>query len=205
MSSKAHIVKVPSGAERPPGSDLPFLEKTNFTYSKNLFYLRLILESVMIALVWVTISPMFLDVPLEWMIGILALFFIYLVLSALSPFLTSHTLSSRELVVRQGLYFKATIPIDDIRSVGVTDEFVFTGVKFAVMEQKIYVTGSRHGLVSIELERQRRFAFALGKLAKVIIIDLKNRQEFVEFLTQQLEARRSPTPASPDQSSLSQS
>ncbi len=205
MSSKAHIVRVPLRAEEAPDSILPFLEETNFPYSKNLFYLRFVLESVMIALVWITISPMFLDVSLGWMIGILTLFFVYLFLSALSPFLTSHTLSSRELVIRQGWYFKATIPIDDIISVTATDEFVFTGVKFAVMDQKVYVTGSRHGLVRIEMERQRRFAFALGKLAKIIIIDLENRQKFIELLTQQLEARQPPTPASPDQLSSSQS
>jgi hypothetical protein len=205
MSPKAHIVRMPSEVGRKPDSEMPFLGSVDFSYSKNLFFLRLILETVMIALVAVTISPLFLDVPLAWMAGILALLSVYIFFSAVSPFLTSHTLTPYEMIVRQGWYFKATIPIEDIESIEPTDEFVFTGVKFSIMDQKVYVTGSRHGLVKITLKRRRRFIFALGKLAKVVIIDLNNRQRFMELANKVLEPREPLIPASPDQSFLLQS
>ena len=205
MNPKAHIVRMPSEAGREPDSEMPFTGIMSFSYSKSLFFLRLILETIMIALVAVVISPMFLDVPVAWMAGILALLCIYILFSAVSPFLTSHTLTPYELIVRQGWYFKATIPIEDIESIEPTDEFVFTGVKFSLMDQKVYVTGSRRGLVKITLKRRRRFIFALGKLAKVVIIDLNNRQRFMELATKVLESHEPSIPASQDQSFLLQS
>ncbi len=205
MNPKAHIVRVPSEVGREPDSERPFMGPMNFSYSKNLFFLRLILETVMIALVAVVISPMFLDVPVAWMAGILALLGIYIFFTAISPFLTSHTLTPHELIVRQGWYFKATLPIEDIESIEPTDEFVYTGVKFSITDQKVYVTGSRRGLVKITLRRRRRFIFALGKLAKVVIIDLNNRQRFMEMARQVLESGQPSIPASQDQSFLLQS
>lgn len=202
MSPKAHLVRMPSETGRTLDSEMPFLGSVNFSYSKNLFFLRLILETIMITLVAITISPLFLDVSLAWAAGILALLAAYVFFSAVSPFLTSHTLTPRELIVRQGWYFKSTIPIEEIESIEETDEFVFTGVKFSIMDQKVYVTGSRRGLVRITLKRRRRFIFALGKLAKIIIVDLKNRQRFMELANQILESRQSFTPANQDQSFL---
>ncbi len=205
MTAKAHIIRVPSEAGRTSESLIPSLESVNFPYFKTLFHLRLVLVSVMIALVGITISPLFLDVPLNWTAGILGLLFVYLFFSAISPFLTSHTLTAEELILRQGWYFRAVVPLDEIESVEKTREFVFTGVKFSILDNKIYVAGSRRGLVKIMLKEARRFVFALGKLANEILIDVRDSDRFVELMNERLGFHRRPIPANQDLSSWLQS
>jgi len=205
MKSRAHIVRVPSDAEEVPSSSLSLPGKVDFAYSKNLFYLRLILQTIMIALVGLTVSSLFLDVPLLWAAAILAILVAYLLFSAITPFLTSHTMTSEELILRQGWYFRARIPVDEIESVEETSEFIMTGVKFSITGRKVYVAGSRNGLVRITLKKKRRFFLALGKLAQEIIIDVKNRPRFIELASEILDSRQAPIPSSPDQSFLLQS
>ncbi len=205
MKPRAHIVRVPSDTDRAPSTSLSLPEKVDFPYSKKLFQLRLILQTIMIALVGMAVSPLFLDAPLPWAAAILAILIAYLLISAVTPFLTSHTLTSEELILRQGLYFRTRIPFDEIESVEETSEFIMTGVKFSITGRKIYVAGSKRGLVRITLKRGRRFFLALGKLAQEIIIDVKNRPRFIGLLSEILESRQALIPSSPDQSSLLQS
>jgi hypothetical protein len=207
---KAHLVKMPAGQREelePPEvrldvesqvpSDLPV--RIDFSYSKSVFLQRLMLQTIILMLVIVLLSPFFLGVKLLYSAIIIVVYGTYMVISSISPVLTSHTLTSEKLVLRQGFYFITTIPIGDIESVETTDEASKTGVKFSVAYRKVYVTGSKFGLVKIRLKDPKRFAMVLGKMADEVIIDVDDRLRFVDLVNGFIEHRDAPILASPIQ------
>ncbi len=207
---KAHLVKIPAGqaeeleppevrveVEPRPPIDLP--RSVEFSYSKGVFLQRLVLQTIMAMLVVVLLSSFFLKIRLLSSAIILGLLGVYIVISSISPFLTSHTLTSEKLVLRQGWYFKTTIPVEDIESVETTDEPGKVGVKFSIAYRKVYVTGSKFGLVKITLKEPKRFAMVMGKRAEEVIIDMDDRLRFVEILNGFIQQRDAPILASPIQ------
>lgn len=210
--TKAHLVKMPVSTKEPeeppevPPKPVPIIpmdlpSRVDFSYSKRLFFQRFYLQILLIALVVLLVSPLFLDVPLIWAAVILTIFVVYFVLYSLSPLLTTHTLTPDNLILRQGLYFRSTIPLGEIDSVEEIEEYAKVGVKFALTHKKLYVTASRYGLVQIRIKEPKRFPLALGKEADTIVIDVENRLRFVELANLFLLRYETPTPASPDQSS----
>jgi hypothetical protein len=177
--------------------DLP--RSIDFSYSKSAFLQNLVFQTIIVMLVIVLLSSFFLDVKPVYSAIILTSFGVYIVVSTISPFLTSHTLTPEELVLRQGWYFKATIPLEDIKSVEPTDEPSKVGVKFSITYRKVYVAGSKFGLVNIKLKEPKRFALVLGKMADEVIIDVDERQRFIDLLTSFIEQRDAPILASPIQ------
>jgi len=157
------------------------------------------LQTIILMLVIVLLSPFFLGVKLLYSAIIIVVYGTYMVISSISPVLTSHTLTSEKLVLRQGFYFITTIPIGDIESVETTDEASKTGVKFSVAYRKVYVTGSKFGLVKIRLKDPKRFAMVLGKMADEVIIDVDDRLRFVDLVNGFIEHRDAPILASPIQ------
>jgi hypothetical protein len=177
--------------------DLP--RSIDFSYSKSAFLQKLVLQTIIVMLIIVLLSSFFLDVKPVYSAIILTLIGIYVVVSTISPFLTSHSLTPEELILRQGWYFKTTIPVKDIESVNTTDEPSKVGVKFSITYRKIFVAGSKFGLVNIKLKEPRRFALALGKVADEVIIDVDDRQRFIDLLKSFIEQRDAPILASPIQ------
>jgi hypothetical protein len=207
---KAHVVKMPARqaeeleppevhveVEPRPPIELP--QSAEFSYAKSAFLQRLVLQTIMVMLVGVMLSSFFLDLRLVYSAIILGLLGVYVVISSISPFLTSHTLTPEKLVLRQGWYFKTTIDLEDIESVEITDEPSKVGVKFSIVYRKVYVTGSRYGLVKINLKEPMRFAMVMGKMAEEVIIDVEDRLRFVEIMNGFIQRRDAPILASPIQ------
>lgn len=207
---KAHLVKMPAGQteeleppevrvemEPRPPIDLP--RSVEFSYSKGVFLQRLVLQTIMVMLVVVLLSSFFLDIKPLYSAIILGILGVYMVISSISPLLTSHTLTSEKLVLRQGWYFKTTIPVEDIESVETTDEPSKVGVKFSITHRKVYVTSSKFGLVKITLKEPTRFPMVMGKRAEEVIIDVEDRLRFVEVLDGFIQRRDAPILASPIQ------
>jgi hypothetical protein len=207
---KAHLVKMPAGRIddlQPPEVrvdmdldapiDLP--RSVDFPYSKSVFLQRLVLQVIVVMLVAVTLSPLFLGIKLLYSAAILGAILVYIVFSSLSPFLTSHTLTPEKLILRQGWYFITTIPIGDIESVETTEEPSKVGVKFSIAYRKVYVTGTKFGLIKIKLKDPKRFPMALGKNADEVIFDVQDRERFIELLNGFLGRRDAPILASPIQ------
>ncbi|MFQ5884050.1 MAG: PH domain-containing protein [Thermoplasmata archaeon] len=209
---EAHIVRMPAHrieTEEPSevlAHALPAIPEglpssSDFSYSKKLFLQRLVLQVVLLMLIVVLLSPLFLGISLLGSGAIVGLYAIFVVISSVSPFLTSHTLTPDHLILRQGWYFKTTIPTKDIDSVEKTEEYSKVGVKFALTRKRLYVTASRYGLVQIVLKEPKRFPLALGKKADEIVIDVERSSRFIELADYFLERYRTPIPASLDQSS----
>lgn len=209
--AKAHIVRMPAHKEtveapfRPTPETIPSYEvpptSEDFPYPKTLFWQRVLLQIILITVVAILLSPFFLNVPLPWSAIILGLFAIYLIISAISPLLTCHTLTTDNLIIRQGWYFRSTIPTKDIESVEEVEEYGKVGVKFSLTRRKLYVTASRYGLVRIRLKEPKRFPLALGKIADEIIIDVEKRPKFIELANHLIHQHEILIPASPVQRS----
>jgi len=209
---EAHIVRMPAQRieTEEPSKVLPHAlpdipeglpSSSDFSYSKRLFLQRLILQVILMMLIVLLLSPLFLGISLLASAAIVGLYAVYVVISSVSPFLTSHTLTPDHLILRQGWYFRTTIPTKDIDSVERTEEYSKVGVKFALTRRKLYVTASRYGLVQITLKEPRRFLLALGKKADEIVFDVERSSRFIELADHFLERYRTPIPASLDQSS----
>ncbi|UCD92086.1 MAG: hypothetical protein JSV43_07615 [Methanobacteriota archaeon] len=208
---KAHMVRVPAHKieseeheETKPGIRLTVPEdrilSRDFSYTKKLFLQRLVLQIILMALIAILLSPVFLNLDLPATAAVLGLYAVFLVVSSISPFLTSHTITPDHLILRQGWYFKVTIPIENIDEIEESDEFPKVGVKFALRQSKLYVTASRYGLVRIALKDAKRFPLALGKKAEEIVVDVEQASRFIELGNIFLERYREPIPASQDQS-----
>ncbi len=118
-----------------------------------------------------------------WLIvSILVLFVV-----GISPFLTDHELTDRELVLRQGLLFKAVIPLRDIRGVKEIDTGpAKTGVFFAYRGTSIYVTSQKSTLILVELRSMRRFRWALAKKADRVYFDVIDHSRLVRMLNERI-------------------
>lgn len=207
---KAHLVKMPAGqteeleppevrVEIEPRAPIDLPRSVEFSYAKSVFLQRLVLQTIMVMLVVLLLSSFFLNIRAVYSAIILGLLVVYIVISSISPFLTSHTLTSEKLVLRQGWYFKTTIPVEDIESAETTDEPSKVGVKFSIAYKKVYVTASRFGLVKITLKEPTRFPMVMGKRAEEVIIDVEDRLRFVEILNGFIQRRDAPILASPIQ------
>jgi hypothetical protein len=101
-----------------------------------------------------------------------------------SPTLTSHSIEDDVLVLRQGWYFKARIPLEDIKKVGRIEKGPKKiGVFFQPFSGAVHVTSRSEGLVSLKLNGMRRFALVLGKKADRVVFDVIDTDRLVERLT----------------------
>ncbi|MFW5914730.1 MAG: hypothetical protein ACOCSO_02935, partial [Thermoplasmatota archaeon] len=101
----------------------------------------------------------------------------------ISPLLTAHSLSGNELILRQGWYFRARIPLDNISSVRRLESGPRrTGVFFRVLRASMFVTTRRHDLLELELKEPQRFPWALNKRAGRVIFDTSDNRAFLRSL-----------------------
>ncbi len=101
-------------------------------------------------------------------------------LFAASPLLTEHWLTRSRLILRQGWYFRAILPLSDIESVGPADVGgPALGIHRPLGQRTLYVTGGRSGLVVVRLVRPRRFWQSFGLAASEIVFDVADRDAFL--------------------------
>ncbi len=97
-----------------------------------------------------------------------------------SPLLTEHWLTRSRLILRQGWYFRAILPLSDIESVAPAEVGgPALGIHRPLGQRTLYVTGGRSGLVVVRLARPRRFWQSFGLAASEIVFDVADRDGFL--------------------------
>ncbi|MFQ6128781.1 MAG: hypothetical protein ACE5QW_07770 [Thermoplasmata archaeon] len=159
--------------------------RQDFTYPKAFLFLRLaLLLMVVVALLMLT---SFFSLFGLWPIFFFSILLIYLVIVGVSPLLTNHWVTLTRLVLRQGLYFKVSIPYTDIESIETTNEAAKYGVRSSWLKEKVYIATSQRGLVSIRLRNPIRFFLILGKSARELIVSVNEHEKFVDAVRERME------------------
>ena len=157
-----------------------------FSYRKATFVPTAILLGVAMALLNI-VAYLYLSQDALSVVAWLFITLLLLFVVGISPFLTDHELTDRELILRQGLLFKAVIPLRDIRGVKEIDSGPSkTGVFFAYRGTSIYVTTQKSNLILIELRGARRFRWALAKKADRIYFNVNDQSRMVRMLTERI-------------------
>ena len=157
--------------------------RLTFECGRALAYGRLVAFAVLIALLSIVIgtSP---PASLEFVAAGGAVLAAVLFIFGISPLLTQHWLTRSRVILRQGWYFRAAIPLQGIRSIGSAEDLaphrVPLGIHRPLGRPTLFVTGGRTGLVRIVLARPRRFLQAFGLPASEIVFDVARPKEFLE-------------------------
>jgi len=157
-----------------------------FNYDKKMFYftaILLVLSLIFMFFVMIVIGP----VNIMWTAIIVILFIFILLVFGISPLITKHEIAEGKIILRQGLYFKAVVPIKNVKEMGFTDINVKKGIKFSITEPILYVTTSKINLIYIKLKRQRRFGYAWWKRADEIIFNIDNPKKFIDSVEEKME------------------
>ncbi len=161
-------------------------------YGKSQFIFNLFLLLVALALSIAVVVPILgVDIILFTILGLGT---IIVLVWGVSPLLTDHQLDEESLTLRQGWYFKASIPLDQIERVERVEKGpIRTGVFFKIIRSALYVTTRRTDLILIHLKQEKRFSWALGKKADRVVFDTKDNRRSIRLLDELREA----TPSSP--------
>jgi hypothetical protein len=158
-------------------------DRREFSYGRGFFAQRFVLFAVLVAFVLVFLSFLTLT-PTSWVAGIAVILIAYIVIWGLSPLLTSHILTRGLLTLRQGWYFRAFLPVRGIESAEAFDGDAPLGLRSSLARHRLFVTGSKVGLVLVRLKEPRRFWAVLGASADEIVFDVDSRDAFLEALRQ---------------------
>ena len=118
--------------------------------------------------------------PPSWLVGFVVIFGVYILVWGVSPFLTDHWLTTTRLILRQGWYFRGTFPLREIASLGKFDGEGPLGLRAQVGRRRLFVTGSKVGLLTLRLRRPRRFWAVLGAEVDEIVFDVDSPDTFLE-------------------------
>jgi membrane protein YdbS with pleckstrin-like domain len=160
-----------------------------FTYSKRPFIANLVL--LVVVLITIIYLLLTINADLLTLMAIVIMGFVFLTVLGISPWFTDHELEDEALLLRQGWYFRARIPLSDIRAIErVPRGPSRTGVYFRLSSPTLYVTTRRKDLAEIVLREKHPFIWALGKKADRIVFDA----EELDALVRSIEARLSLSP-----------
>lgn len=121
----------------------------------------------------------------SWLLGF-ALFFIAAVLiTMVTPMFTQHEIDTNEIMLGQGMIFKAVFPLSQIEAVDIYSRKPGIFGLFST-RGRIVLASSNKGLVRIKLNHKRRFGMLLLRQADEIIIDLEKPEEFVKLANEYL-------------------
>jgi hypothetical protein len=157
-----------------------------FDYDKKMFYFTTILLFLSLIL---TLFVMLVIVPVDitWISIITILFISILLVFGISPLLTKHQIAEDKIILKQGLYFKAVVPLGNIRDVKSTDINAKIGIKFSLTKPILYVTTSKINLISIKLKKRKRFGYAWWKRADEIIFNVDDPKGFIKLVEEKME------------------
>lgn len=158
--------------------------RQDFSYPKGFLYLRLVLVFILLALLIMII--LIFGIFGAWSALLLVMITVYLVIVGISPFFTYHWVTLARLVLRQGLYFKVSIPYSDIEEIHQTNEVAKYGVSASWTKRKVYIATSQHGLVLIKLRKPIRFLLVLGRSANEMIISVDEPERFVDAVQERM-------------------
>jgi hypothetical protein len=124
-----------------------------------------------------------IDAEILYLTIIIILEVVIFVVLGVSPLLTAHEIVDGVLVLHQGWYFRARIPVDDIRSIARLDRGPSrTGVFFRVLSATLFVTSRRNDLIELRLRSKRPFGWALGKKADRVVFDVEDTGAMLQAL-----------------------
>ena len=115
-----------------------------------------------------------------WIAGFAVLLGVYLVVWGASPFLTDHWLTTTRLILRQGWYFRGAFPLREIESLRRFEGDAPLGLRAQVGRRRLFVTGSKVGLLTLKLRRPRRFWAVLGAEVEEVVFDVGSPDAFLE-------------------------
>lgn len=157
-------------------------KRLTFPYGRALVTSRLVSYGAAIVLIAVLlVLASFIDVGLAalFLLFLAALYFLF----AVSPLFTTHWLTRSRIILRQGWYFRAILPLSEVVSLEPVDELrpgsTPLGIHRPLGQSTLYVTGGRAGLVVVRLAEPRRFWQAFGLRADEIIFDVADRDGFL--------------------------
>lgn len=159
-----------------------------FPYGRAFFYQRAFLLLLLIIVVLIFFSLQ-LQTPAEWIAVLATVLGSYVVVVGLSPLLTQHTLTRSRIILRQGWYFRAIVPLAEAESISLWDGVPKYGLRLSVARRTLFVVGSAHNLVSVRLLEPRRFPHVLFLSAKEIVFDVDDRDAFLAAVQQRQETR----------------
>jgi len=153
----------------------------SFPYSRRSFVQNLAFTG---AIIPVTLALFVLvDTELLYLAIIVALEAAVFVVLGVSPLLTTHELADGVLVLRQGWYFRAEVPVAEIRSAErLSRGPARTGVFFRLTSSTLFVTSRRTDLIDVHLKSRRSFGWALGKKADRVIFDVEDTDALLRAL-----------------------
>jgi hypothetical protein len=153
------------------------MAEVRLNYSKATFVPSLLLSIIALGLLD-AFASLVLHFDLVSTLAAVVVSLIVILVLGVSPFFTYHRVEAGELTLRQGWYFKATIPLREIVSVEELEKGrTRTGVFFDLRGSELYVTTQRRGLLVIKLAEPRRFVLALGKKVDRIVFDTTDRRD----------------------------
>ena len=172
------------------------MKNERFPYSKQQFTINLLLLLMLIIILpLVLLSIQGIDSLI--IAGMIGLVIVLILVFSISPILTAHQISDQEMVLKQGVYFRAKIPLESIKSVRRIDSGPRrTGTWFRIFGKVLYVTTRRYDLVEIQLRSDQRFGWALWKSADRVVFDTLDNARFLHVMEE-----RGITPSSPAQTS----
>lgn len=153
----------------------------SFPYSRRSFVQNMVFVG---AIIPVTLA-LFIMVSTDtlYLMIVLALEGVVFATLGVSPLLTSHELAEGVLILRQGWYFRAEVPISDIRSAERLERGpARTGVFFRLLTATLFVTSRRTDLIELQLRRKRPFRWALGKKADRVVFDVEETDAMLRAL-----------------------
>ncbi len=142
-----------------------------FPYGRQQFAINLLLLLILLVLL-----PLMLlsvgEVDAVIMVGFSLLVLALLAIFGISPMLTAHEIDGDRLILRQGLQFKAVIPMRNIRDMRRVDAGPRrTGTWARTFGSTLYVTTRRYDLIQVRLKERQRFPWAMWKEADVVVFD----------------------------------
>jgi len=154
------------------------VDRQEFGYGRGFFYLRAFLYVVLFAFA-ILFLALGTVTPPAWIAIVAALLVLYLLVVGLSPLLTKHVVLRSRLILRQGWYFRAVLPLEDIERIGPWDGEPRYGLKISTIRGILYVVGSGRNLVSARLREPRRFHQVLFLRAREVVFDVDDREAFL--------------------------
>ncbi len=164
-----------------------------FPYSKRPFVINLaLLVMVLLTIIYLLLT---ISADLLTLMVIVVMGFAFLLVLGISPLFTDHELEDGTLILRQGWYFRARIPLNEIKGVHPLPRGPSrTGVFFSLRTPTMYVTTRKRDLIEIVLRSERSFPWALGKKADHVVFDARDLDPLVRLLENV--TRASPAPGS---------
>lgn len=143
----------------------------DFSYSKFSPSLIILACLIVIGVASFPLGTIMKDTGILFTVGIVDMIsVIVLFVFGISPLLTNHSVTDNFLMLRQGLYFSAEIPLIEVEDIGVwSGKAKGLGISFDKENERLYVVTRNENLVRIVLKERRRFGARRMKTREVVI------------------------------------